>query len=153
MSFEDLRRSRRLRPHDTSPEEIRGLLQKARRDLQHARVADDSEDWRFIAAYSAALSLCTIPVAASGYRASGPGHHATIIYALSASFGSEAVKLMNYLDDCRELRNEALYEKPGLASVEEVEQLITVVEKLREFVLAWLAEEHPKLLPEGQSED
>ncbi len=77
----------------------------------------------------------------------------TIIKALPVSFGPEAVKLMNYLDDCRELRNETLYEKPGLVSVEEVEQLISVVEKLREFALAWLVEEHPELLPEEQFEE
>jgi hypothetical protein len=148
MSFEDFLRAKRLRRHETSPEEIGHLLLRAQRDLEHARVSEDSQDWRFIAAYSAALSLCAIPVVASGYRASGPGHHVTIIKALPAAFGPEATKLMNYLDDCRELRNQVLYEKPGLIAVEEVDQLMSVVVRLRESVLAWLAEEHPSLLPD-----
>ncbi len=77
----------------------------------------------------------------------------TIIKALPVSLGPKAMKLMNYLDHCRELRNEALYEKPGLASVEEVEQLMSVVGKLRKWLLTWLAEEHPELLPEAEFEE
>ncbi|MEA3401502.1 MAG: hypothetical protein U9R79_09715 [Armatimonadota bacterium] len=148
MSFDELLRARRLRPHETTPEEIAALFARARRDHRHARVSTDSEDWRFIAGYSAALSLATIPMVASGYRASGPGHHVTVITALPASLGSEAQELTRYLNECREVRNQALYEKPGLATKDQVENLLSAVEELRARVLAWLEENRPELLPD-----
>ena len=56
-----------LRPHKTSPQEIKSLLEIVDRDLKDAG-GDISADWQFGIAYNAALKLCTILVHASGYR-------------------------------------------------------------------------------------
>ena len=49
-----------LRPHTTSPEEIRDLWLIAERDLRDAAVGGISHDWQYGIAYNAALKLCTI---------------------------------------------------------------------------------------------
>lgn len=48
-----------LRPHQTSPKEIRDLLAIVKRDLADAK-EDISADWQFGIAYNAALKLCTV---------------------------------------------------------------------------------------------
>jgi len=148
MSFDELLQAKRLRPHEPTAEEIGDLFDRAMRDLQHARQTTDSQDWRFIAAYSAARAIATVPLAASGFRASGPGHHATVIAALPASLGPDALGLKAYLNQCRALRNRALYDEAHLVTAERVEELLEAVADLRRLVLTWLAENHPDLLPE-----
>ena len=152
MSFEDFLRRNRLRPHEPTVTEIRDLIDSALRDLRHVAATTDSDDWRFIAAYSAALSLATIPLAASGYRASGPGSHVTTINALPAALGTDVRELSVYLSECRALRNRALYDQPHLVTSSKVSELIEAVDELQERVLAWLAEEHPELQPEGREQ-
>ena len=147
-SFDDLLAVKRLAPHEPTAAEVDALLRRAERDLRHALVSADSEDWRFIAAYSAALALATVVLAASGFRARGAGHHLTTIGALPLGLGNEVAVASSYLNDCRELRNEVLYDEPGGVKRAEVERLIGEVERLRGHVLAWLAEQHPDLLPE-----
>ncbi len=148
MSFDELLRARRLTHHEPNASEIEALLKRVQRDVHHARVSSDSEDWRFIAAYSAALALATIVVAASGFRARGAGHHVTIMAALPAALGDEATEMARYLNECRDLRNALLYDEPGPVTPEQVARLIAEAERLRECVLAWLEEHHPDLLPE-----
>lgn len=148
MSFEELLRAKSLRPHKPTVSEIRDLADSALRDLRHVAATTDSDDWRFIAAYSAALSPATIPLAASGYRASGPGHHVTVINALPASLGEDAQELAIYLNECRALRNKALYDQPYLVTPGKVRELVSALQELQQRVLAWLAEEHPELLPD-----
>jgi hypothetical protein len=48
-----------LRAHESSREEIAGLLAIVERDLADAE-GDLSADWRFGIAYNASLKLCTI---------------------------------------------------------------------------------------------
>jgi len=61
MSLESWAKNGWLRPHKTSKEEIRNLLQIVDRDLQDSQSKELSDDWKFGIAYSAALKLCTIP--------------------------------------------------------------------------------------------
>ena len=56
-----------IRPHQTSPQEVAGLLSIVDRDLADSR-GRISSDWQFGIAYNAALKLCTILLHASGYR-------------------------------------------------------------------------------------
>ncbi len=58
-----------LRGHRTSRREISDLLAVAERDLSDAQVPALSLDRRFATAYSGALPLATIVLAASGFRA------------------------------------------------------------------------------------
>ncbi len=150
MSLNDLLRTKRLRPHEPTTSEMKHLLDSALRDLRHVRQAADT-DWRFIAAYSAALSLATIPLAASGFRATGAGHHVTIIAALPAILGPDVQELEAYLQECRSLRNKAMYDQPYLVTAENVRELVQAVDELQQRVLAWLADEHPELVPQKRA--
>jgi hypothetical protein len=67
MSLQSWANNGWLRPHQTSPQEIKDLLAIVDRDLADAH-GDISADWRFGIAYNAALKLCTILVHASGFR-------------------------------------------------------------------------------------
>lgn len=67
MSLKQWADNKWLKPHQTSPQEIAGLLAIVERDLEDA-TGSISPDWRFGIAYNAALKLCTILLHASGYR-------------------------------------------------------------------------------------
>jgi hypothetical protein len=102
-----------LRPHRSSRKEIEGLLSIVDRDLESARVAQLSPDWRFGIAYNAALKLCTILVHASGYRPERTRHHYLTIQALPLILGTGRKADARYLDTCRIKRNEVEYETPA----------------------------------------
>jgi len=57
-----------LKKHETGKQEIANLFQIVDRDLKDAQAKNISQDWRFGIAYNAALKLCTILLAAEGYR-------------------------------------------------------------------------------------
>lgn len=63
--------------------------------------------------------------------------------------GEELGQLADYLLLCRRLRHEAPYERVAVVVQSEADELAETVAVLRERVLAWLAERHPELLPEG----
>ncbi len=75
MTLKELADKKHLRSHKTSTQEIGNLLNIVERDMHDATVAGLSSDARFVAAYNAALKLCTILVYASGYRITGLGAH------------------------------------------------------------------------------
>ena len=56
-----------LRAHQSSRQEVAGLLAIVARDLADAE-SNISADWRFGIAYNAALKLCSILLYALGYR-------------------------------------------------------------------------------------
>ncbi|MGH9840792.1 MAG: c-type cytochrome domain-containing protein [Blastocatellia bacterium] len=67
-----------LRAHQSSAQEIAGLLAIVERDLADATGAI-SPDWRFGIAYNAALKLCTILLHASGFGFANRGFHASLV--------------------------------------------------------------------------
>ena len=75
-----------LRRHQTSREEIAGLLGIVDRDMADA-TSTISTDWRFGIAYNAALKLCTILLYAEGYQAEKALQHYRTIMALHLILG------------------------------------------------------------------
>jgi hypothetical protein len=73
MSLSDWLASRWLVVHESSPEEIRDLLEVVDRDLADAALEGLSPDWRLGIAYNAAHQLATLALAQkdSGRRATG----------------------------------------------------------------------------------
>ena len=107
-----------LRRHRTSRQEVADLLDVVERDLGDARATVISLDRRFATAYSAALQLATVVLAASGYRAVAQrGHHAV---TLPAIIGDGVRDLAIYLDSCRSLRNRGDYDRVGVVSASDV---------------------------------
>lgn len=137
----------RLRRHRTTPREIGDLLAVAARDLADAHVSATSIDRRFATAYSAALQLATVVLAASGYRVSAQrGHHAVTIQALPELLGPGATPLADFLDSCRTLRNTSDYDRVGAVTERDLAELLDEVERFRRQALDWLTSAHPKLL-------
>ncbi len=113
MSWAGLVEAERLRPHETSIDEVQDLLQVATRSLKDAESDSISRDLRFAAAHNAALSLATIALAASGYRTTGVAHHATVLLSVPLALGDEYRPLAEYLDACRRKRNIVNYRRGG----------------------------------------
>jgi hypothetical protein len=134
-----------LEPHVTSAEEIANLLAIVNRDLADAGGAI-SQDWRFGIAYNAALKLCTILLYAEGYRAVRTLQHYRTIQALPLILGPGHQADADYLDACRRKRNIVEYDYAGGVTDDEASELVAYVLELREKVLAWIKEYHPRLL-------
>ncbi|MDB6095179.1 MAG: hypothetical protein JWM32_2741 [Verrucomicrobia bacterium] len=135
-----------IRPHQSSPEEIRDLLRIADRDLSDATSGSISADSRYCIAYDAALKLCTILLLAEGYRPEkGQSSHKRAIDALPLILGADREDDARYLDLCRGKRNAAAYDYAGGASDQNADDLIAFARELRSDVRAWLQTQHPDL--------
>lgn len=129
-------------------DEIARLLAGADCCIHDAAVPGVSRDGRFKNAYEAALNLATIVVRASGHRirSSSAGHHYRTIALLPDLLGEEHRRRANYLNKCREQRNDVMYRDVGKTSEKEVAELLDEVMHFRNDVVAWLEENHPELL-------
>jgi hypothetical protein len=132
--------------HLPSPREIAGLLGVADRDLQACQTPDLVADWRFTIAYNAAFQLATAALAAAGYRAARNAHHYRIIHSLAFTLHLDAVTLVKF-DKFRKKRNEADYERAGVISDTEAEEMLALARRLRQEVEAWITQHHPALKP------
>jgi uncharacterized protein (UPF0332 family) len=137
-----------LRRHRASRREVSDLLAVAERDLADARLTELSLDRRFATAYSGALQLATIVLAASGFQATAQrGHHVVTWQALSELMGADVEETAVYFDSCRALRNTSDYDHAGVVSTAEVDELLRETKGFRAQVVKWLAREHPRLIP------
>ena len=145
MSLRDWAKNGWLTEHKSSPQEIAELLRVADRDLVDCQVSGLSSDWRLSIAYNAALKLGTAALAAEGYRASREAHHYRIIQSLAFTIGA-GKELVIQLDQLRKKRNISDYERAGMVSDLEANEMIALAEKLRKHVLNWLHSNQPELL-------
>ncbi len=135
-----------LTRHRTSRREIADLFAVVDRDMKDTRVTAVSSDRRFAIAYSAVLGLASVVLAASGYRATARrGHHAVTLQALPEIMGEDVRDLATYFDSCRTLRNASDYDRAGVVSSSDVDELLREAVAFRGHVLAWLREAHPRL--------
>jgi hypothetical protein len=146
MSLSDWERNGWLTKHQTSPNEIRDLLQVVERDLADSDAEGLSADWRMNIAYNAALQAATIALAAAGYRAARESHHFRVIQSLRETIGVDAGVVATF-DAFRKKRNITGYERIGLVSDADAEAMRTLAIRLRDDVVAWLTRHHGRLLP------
>jgi uncharacterized protein (UPF0332 family) len=90
--------------------------------------------------------LATAALNAIGYKARNEGHHFITIQSLAFTLGTE-ISTIRRLDKFRKKRNRSDYEKAGLVTESEVEELISLAEGLRTDIQAWLESFHPNLSP------
>jgi hypothetical protein len=135
-----------VKPHQTTREEIAELFGLADRDLEACQTADLVTDWRFNIAYNAALQLATAALAAAGYEAARTAHHLRVIRSLEFTLGLSANKI-DLFDAFRKKRNEADYERAGVVSDTEAEEMLALARELRANVEAWIARTHSSLKP------
>lgn len=145
MSLRDWVQNGWLVEHKSSPEEIRGLLSVADRDLRECQIRGLSADWRLAIAYNAALQAATAALAAAGYRAARDSHHYRVIDSLGLTIRA-APKLIQRFDAFRKKRNISSYERSGAVSDAEAEEMIALAKTLRRDVEQWIRAHHPQLL-------
>lgn len=146
MSLKDWAKNGWLRPHQTSAQEIAGLLSIVDRDLEDAQ-SEISADWQFGIAYNAALKLCTILLHASGYRPEKKLQHFRTLSALPLILGDERKVDGAYLEACRVKRNTVEYDLAGAATENDAAELLVFAKRLRKETLDWLKHNHPHLIP------
>lgn len=134
-----------LHPHTTSRNEVEDLFAVVERDLADCQASGLSADWRLNIAYNAALQAATIALAASGYRVAREAHHYRIIQSLAHTIAAPA-SLIAQFDQFRKKRNIGGYERAGVASDQEAEEMFALAKKIRDDVAAWLRKNHPELM-------
>jgi len=145
MTLQSWLRNDWLHPHTTSRNEVADLFAVVERDLADCRAAGLSADWRLNIAYNAALQAATIALAASGYRVAREAHHYRIIQSLAHTIGAPA-SLIAQFDQFRKKRNLGGYERAGVASDQEAEEMFVLAKKIRDEVAVWLRKTHPELM-------
>src|SRR3954468_7247240 len=146
MSLNDWQKNGWLRPHTPSAAETQRLLDVVDRDLRAAGNKGMDDDWRFVAAYNAALQSANLALFASGFEAAkGGGAHHYTIESLKLTVGLEA-ETVDVLQAFRAKRGGAIYEQTGIATQTEIDELRELGADLRDRVRAWLTAEHPELL-------
>lgn len=137
-----------LQRNEPTVAQIQQLLQVVDRSISDAQAKGLSPDGRFVHAYDAALQLCVIPLLASGYRVrKGEGHHKRAIDSLRHTLGDRWSETADHIERCSRLRGQAAYEKIGVASDEDADDLLDAAKQLRTDVIHWLKANHPELLP------
>lgn len=146
MRLADWEKNGWIRPHQTSCEEIKQLLEMVNRDIKDSGQKNLSADWQFGIAYNAALKLCTILLYSEGYRPEKVQAHYRTIRALPLILGNDKQSDADYLDICRIKRNTVEYDYIGGVTKENASELRNYVQELRKDVIHWLKMNHPEYL-------
>lgn len=144
MSLNDWLKQGWLVEHKPTREEVADLLGVANRDLGDSQTPGPSPDWKLNIAHNAALQVATAALAVCGFRASRQGHHYRVIQSLAYTIGTDA-ELVAQLDAFCKKRNIADYQRAGVVSEQEAEEMTTLARELRRSVEAWLNRQHPEL--------
>lgn len=145
MSLQNWLENGQIKAHRTSKYEISELFRAIDRDITDSQLKGLSADRRFATAYNAALLVSTMALAASGYRAQQEGHHYWSIQSLAFTLEIDA-KIIKQLNAFRRKRNITDYERVGMASEEEIKNLVTLAKELRVMVVDWIKKNHPELI-------
>lgn len=145
MSLHDWLQNGWVAEHQSSREEIADLLAIVERDLEDCRTPGLSPAWRLNIAYNAALQAAAAALAAEGFRAGREAYHFRVIQSLAYTLGWDA-NLISQLDHFRKKRNLSGYERAGMTSEQEADEMFELALRLRDEVIAWLRRRHPRLL-------
>jgi len=147
MSLRDWLNNGWLIEHKTSRQEITDLLAVADRDLADCQAEGLSPDWRLGIAYNAALQAATAALAIAGYRATRAEHHYRTIQSLAYTIGADA-DIVTRFDAFRKKRNIGGYERAGLISTREADEMVDLARRLRCEVEESIRMQRPDVLDE-----
>ena len=147
MSLEDWLNEKLIEKHHSSAREIANLLHICDRDLKECQIMELSPDWRLSIAYNAALQAASAALAAAGYRARKEGQHYRVIQSLAFTIEVDHAIIMQ-IDKFRRKRNISDYDRAGLVTELEAEEMIALAKQLRDDVGQWLRIHHPGLVGE-----
>jgi hypothetical protein len=131
--------------HETNKNEISDLLAIVDRDIKDTE-ASLSADWRFGIAYNAALKLCSILLYAEGFKSERTLQHYRTIQAMPLILGEGRKEDAQYLDACRSKRNIVEYNRVGVVTEQDVNELLQFVKEFRNDVTNWLKKNRPELI-------
>lgn len=137
MSLEDWVNDRLIMRHRPSAGEIAELLHICDRDLEAAQLIGLGPDWRLSIAHNAAVQAAKAALAAAGYRARKEGQHYLVLQSLAFTIETDPATIKQ-LDKFREKRNISDYERAGLVTEQEAEEMIALAKQLRDDVEQWL---------------
>lgn len=145
VSLENLLKIGQLKEHPPDAGEIHQLLAAARRNLSDAGVTAISPETRFDAAYKAIMQASLAAMMAHGYRpdTNRPGHHQTVVQALTLTIGLSATRV-TVLDTLRRKRNLSDYTGEDVDE-SSASACITEAHRLLDDVAAWLKANRPGL--------
>lgn len=147
MSLQEWRKNGWLRPHTASRDELAKLYRVVQRDIKAAGNRKMDDDWRFAAAYNAALQCAAAALKASGFEATkGGGAHHYTIESLRLTLGDDDTFTVP-LQAFRAKRGGGIYEETDVASEQEIKELRKLASDLFERVQAYVNSAHPELSP------
>jgi hypothetical protein len=150
MSLSEWRKNGWLKVHDADPAEIHRLFEVIERDLRVGNSAHTDPDWRFVAAYNAALQAANIALFASGFEAAkGGGAHYYAIESLKLTIEDDGAAV-DELQAFKSKRGGIVYEMTGIATETEIKDLCRLATDLRNRVASWLKQKHPELLSKAR---
>lgn len=132
---------------EVSGNDIRQLLNLARRNIDEALESTHSDDWKFNILYAALVNISSCALRACGYRVKSAGSHYYLIESLSLTMELDR-DIISLLDSYRKKRNIITYELEGCVSDKEVAEMEEFTNQLLKMVENWLHEKHPDLLLE-----
>ena len=132
MSFENLLKQGKIKPIESSFDEIKEILSLADRDIKMAEfIITQNWDWAFSIAYNASLQASRAYMYFKGYRASSQQGHKNTFMFMKIALGGKYKDIVGFLDRMRPKRNKAIYDVSGLITETEVKELI---KRSKEFV-------------------
>ena len=134
MSLRDWVENRWLDEIPPSDQEIADLLNAADRSLEESIKHTENLDWLFNIAYTAILNYATAALRVSGYRAKMGSHHYYTIQSLAHTINLEQ-DTVDLVDTFRKMRHIGTYEKAGVISQKDAEEIIETAEMIRELVV------------------
>jgi hypothetical protein len=133
-----------IKEHKPTAREIADLLAVADRSLRDCQVSGLSNDGKLDLAHNAALLSAAAALAAAGYRAGRDAYHYYVIQSLALTVGLEE-KTIRSLDKLRRKRNISDYERPGLVSEQEAQEMLEIATQIRRVVEEWIRKNHPEI--------
>src|SRR5438270_7786079 len=125
MSFAQWLKQGHLKPHTPSRDEVEKLYRVIRRDLKASGNRKMDDDWRFAAAYNAALQCAAAALKAAGYEApKAGGAHFHTIESLRLTVGDDP-PVVSQLQTFRAKRGGGIYEETDIASEQDIKTLRT----------------------------
>jgi len=115
------------------------------RDIKDSQSPGLSPEWKLNIAYNAALQAATVSLSASGYRPTRDAHHFRIIQSLELTINADS-SLIYQFDGFRKKRNASEYERTGMVSEAEAEEMLELAKQLRKDVKAWLKANYSNLI-------
>ena len=98
-------------------------------------------------AHNAAVQAAKAALAAVGFRARKEGQHYLVLQSLAFTIKADR-STIKQLDKFREKRNISDYERAGLVTAQEAEEMIVLAKRLRHDVEQWLRAHHHGLARE-----